>query len=89
VTSTVSFAANDRMELECVGETITALVNGTAIGGMFTWTDTGTALTTGYVGVGGASAASPQGDNLKFGDMVSSGGLSVPIVSHNRRTRMQ
>lgn len=70
-----TLAENDRLELEAEGTTIRVCINGTAIGGSFTVTDSD--ISTGKPGVATAGNASCFGDDWEGGNLSS--GSTLPL----------
>lgn len=68
-----TWAAGDKIELEVEGTTVRAMKNGVALGGSYTTTDS--SVTTGSPGVT-VSAAQIMGDNWNAGNMTASGGAN-------------
>lgn len=78
-TANITFAEGDAIEIECEGTTIRVLVNGTALGGSFTVTDS--SITTGKPGVlAGGAATTIRGDNWEGGN-ITAGGADLTDVS--------
>ncbi len=70
----VSWAVNDRLELEAEGTTIRVCKNGTPLGGSFTQTDS--SITTGLPGVAMGTSGN-RGDDWEGGNLGSGGGSPV------------
>jgi hypothetical protein len=75
--SAVTWATNDRVEIECEGTTVRAMKNGVALGGVFTLTDA--SLSTGQPGIAGS-----QGGGVSTGDDWEGGNLTAGATSWGR-----
>ena len=81
--ASVAWSSGDTIELECNETEIKAMKNGTALGGLYTWTDAD--LTTGNPGVvASGAAAGTTGDNWEGGNLGAVGGGATGGVSRRR-----
>jgi hypothetical protein len=82
----ITIANGSRLELEAEGTTIRVMIDGVALGGSYTVTDS--SLTTGKPGVcgAGAFATSARGDDWEAGDLVA-GASNIYVAGTAQRNR--
>jgi hypothetical protein len=83
-TGSITIVNGDRIELECDGTTITAMINGVAIGGSFTTTDSSIATGTPGVIASGNNTGALVGDDWDGGNLsgVTARRRMSPMVFH-------